>query len=356
MPAASSSGTPVVLVASMDPVLREAGVDGILCDLPGAVAVRHDLEVDQGLLHRTVYDTARVLEDEWLTLEHACLACAMREDVLPTVERLVSTCAPAAIVLALPVTAEPFPLMAALTVHESVRVAAVASVVDARRLERDLSGSELLAERGLAFTAGDRRAVGEALAHQVEAADALLLTDQPSRRCTALLDHLVEASVPRRRLHDADSSSLVQCGREASAARGDLLQVSSTGADPREGVWTLDLQSWRPFHPQRLLDNIQTLGSGAVRGRGHFWLPTRPNRIGAWDGAGGQLSIGDHGRWTTKPDTHLVITGMDSDPEPLLTTFDACLMDDAELANGFAHWRGRPDGLEPWLGEQRGAA
>jgi G3E family GTPase len=341
----------------MDPLLREVTVDGVLCDVPGAVAMRHDLFPDEGQLHRTVYDTGSVLEDERVSLEHACLTCAIREDVLPALQRLVDALSPAAIVLALPVTADPQPMIAALTGVDMVRVAAVASVFDPSRLDADLLGTALLVERGLAFTASDRRAFGEALAHQVEAADALLVPSEAPPRAAALLDHLVDPPVPRRLVHDADGRALVEHRRTRAAAfRGDLMHVAGTGAAPREGVWTLDLQSWRPFHPQRLLDHIQSLGAGRVRGRGHFWLPTRPHLIGAWDGAGGQLSIGAHGHWTTAPETHLVITGTSPDPDALLTAFDAALMDDAELAEGLSQWRGRPDGLDAWLGEQRGAA
>ena len=57
-----------------------------------------------------------------------------------------------------------------------------------------------------------------------------------------------------------------------------------------EGVWRVDLQSLQPFHPERLLESLDRLGTGAHRSRGCFWLPTRPGRALAWDGAGGQLS------------------------------------------------------------------
>jgi G3E family GTPase len=352
---------PTVVVASIDPVLRESAVDGLVSDLPGAVALRVDVHVDRGLVHRTVYDTASVVEDAWVPLDHACLSCAMREEILPTLERVASTLRPPAIHVALPVTAEPMPLVAALRAYEPVEVHGVVSVFDADRLENDLLGDDLLAERDLAFTAADRRSVGEVLAHQVESADLLLTPETPPARAAALLDHLTDATVRRQPLHDTDGRALVAARRDPQPApdgvlRGDLLHVRSTGAAPREGVWTLDLQSWRPLHPRRLLDQVGTLGTGAVRGRGHFWLPTRPTVVCAWDGAGGQLSIGDHGRWPTRPDTHLVITGTTPDPDALIRAFDTALMDDGELAHGLARWHGQPDGLDRWLGEQRGAA
>ncbi len=347
---------PMLVVSCIDPVLRETTVAGVLADVPGSVALRHDLLVDRGLLHRSVFDSAAVLEDEWVRLDHACLSCAMREDLLPTLRRLASE-RPSAVVLALPVAAEALPAVAALTSLTAYRTAAVVSVFDAEALEADLFGDALLAERELAFTDTDRRSVGETLAHQVEFADVLLTPQLLPPRAAALLDHLVPAEVGRQVLHAADGRELVSRRRSAAAAfRGDPLRVAATGAGPDQGVWTLDVQSWRPFHPERLRDQVQTLGTGALRGRGHFWLPTRPETVCVWDSAGGQVSIGTHGNWTTKPDTHLVITGIKGNRDGLLTAFDTALMDDTELARGLHTWRGRPDGLDPWLGEQPGAA
>jgi len=350
---------PTVVLTSIDPVLRESAVDGLVSDLPGAVALRVDMCVGQGLVHRTVYDTAGVIEDAWVPLDHVCLSCALREEILPTLERVATTLRPPAIHVALPVTAEPMPLVAALRAYAPVEVRGVVSVFDAEPLEKDLLGDDLLAERDLAFTGTDRRSVGEVLAHQVESADLLLTPEPPPARAAALLDHLTDAR--RQLLHEADGHALAVACRDSPSApndslRGDLLHVRSTGASPSAGVWTLDLQSWRPLHPQRLLDQVVNLGTGAVRGRGHFWLPTRPTVVCAWDGAGGQLSIGDHGRWPTRPDTHLVITGTAPDPDALIRAFDTALMDDGELARGLARWHGQPDGLDRWLGEQRGAA
>lgn len=347
---------PVVLVASIDPVLRESAVAGMLADLPGAVALRHDLHPDEGLLHRTVYDMTTVLDEAWLPLDHACLSCAMREDILPTVQRVTTSVRPQALVLALPVTAEPLALVPALSACPRVRVAGLVTVLDADRFECDLFGDDLLAERDLALGVGDRRSVGETVAHQIEVSDVLLTPQPPPPRVSAVIDHLVDSSVTRGLMHDSDGSALVARRRVLAAERGDLLTVRPTGAPPRDGVWTLDLQSWRPFHPERLLEHIEALGTGMVRGRGHFWLPTRPDDVCAWDGAGGQLSIGNHGQWRGRPGTHLVITGVGSDPGTLLRAFEAALLHDSELARGLPEWRGRPDGLDPWLGEQRGAA
>lgn len=353
------SGVPVVAVCSVDSVLRESAASGILCDVPDAVVVRHDLIANRGQFRRVVYDRSGPVEDVLLTLEHTCLSCALREDIVPTVTRIAEARRPTAIVLALPVTAEPLPVVRALDTSalSGITVAGVLSVFDGVTAEWDLLGDDLLVERDLALTEEDRRSVGETLAHQVEYADVLLTPDALPRGAAALLDHLAGDAVHHVPLHSLDGRHLVAQRRDTAAdMRGDLRAVAATGASARDGVWTVDLQSWRPLHPDRLLAHIERLGAGPIRGRGHFWLPTRQEVVCGWDGAGGQLSIGDIGAWQTRPRTRLVITGTDRDPTDLLTAFNAVLMTDAELGRDLARWEGRADGFDAWLGQRRDAA
>lgn len=351
-------GVPVITVCSVDAILRETAAGGILCDVPDAVVVRHDLLADRGQLRRVVYDRSGLVEDVLVPLQHPCLTCALREDIVPTVTRLAARC-PGAIVLALPVTAEPRPVVRALASASphGIAVAGVLSVFDGATAQWDLLGDDLLDERGLAFGADDRRSVGEALVHQIEYADTLLTPHALPEQTAILLDHLVAGPVPRMLLHSVDGRRLLAQRRDTvEDMRGDLRAVTATGAPGRAGVWTLDLQSWRPVHPDRLRAHIERLGAGALRGRGHLWLPTRPDVICGWDGAGGQLSVGNIGAWHGPASTRLVITGIDRDPADVLDAFDAVLMTDAELGRDLARWDGREDGFDAWLGQRRNVA
>ncbi|GAB47438.1 hypothetical protein [Mobilicoccus pelagius] len=105
--------TPVVTCCSTDEVLRESLTAGLLLDLPGAVVVLHDLDPVAGTLRRLVHDAERTWEDRIEPLAHTCLGCALREDIVPAI-REVAFRRPTAIVLALPVTAEPVPVLEAL--------------------------------------------------------------------------------------------------------------------------------------------------------------------------------------------------------------------------------------------------
>lgn len=353
---------PVVACCSTDEVLRASVTGGLLLDIPGAVVIRHDIDAGAGTLRRLVHDATGTIEDRVRDLAHACLGCALREDIVPAI-REVAFARPSAIVLALPVTAEPVPVLQALVELASegaIQVGGVVTAVDGSDLAWDLCGDDLLRERGLALSEDDERAMGEVLARQLEGADLVVTAEGPDAIGRALLDHMTAPGVAVAPLHEADVASLLEPrDLESVAHRGDPLVAAASGESEREGVWTVELESWRPFHPERLMEHLHTLGGGPGRSRGVFWLPTRPDLVCHWDGAGGQLSLGDFSTWSDSgcpSHTRLVVTGVDGDPREIVDVFEKTLLTDAELAAGLDGWAGRDDGFDPWLGERRGAA
>jgi G3E family GTPase len=282
------SQVPVVVLTSMDPVLRDSTVFAAVADVPGVVVLRHDLSSARstGTMRRVVSDVGGVVEDETLLLEHSCLSCALREDVLPTLARLVRAGRWAAVVLALPVASDPVPVLRALggelaggEVARLVHVSSVLAVVDGAGFAGDLFGEDLLADRGLATVPEDRRSVGEVLAAQVEAADLVVAHGLADAVARDLLAHLGGPAVPVvEDLHGLAGAELLRDRHDVvrGARTGDPRWVEPTGAQDTDRVWTLDLHSWRPMHPARLLDRIETLAAGPCRGRGRLWLPTRP--------------------------------------------------------------------------------
>ncbi len=260
---------PLVVVSSIDPVMPQVLASGLLCDVPDLTVIRHEISAAEHRLRRVVTRADRVEEDVDVELEHTCLSCALRADIVPTVVRVAAQ-QPAAIALVLPVTADPVPAVHALARlrGDGVRVRATVAAVDAHRFEWDLLGNDLLAERDLAFTPEDRRSVGEALARQVESADVLALDGDLGRRASVLLDHLVGGEPRRVGLLDLQPADVLDPATPFSwIGRGDPARARPTGAAADCGIWTVDLQSWRPFHPHRLREQLERLGTGPLRAR-----------------------------------------------------------------------------------------
>lgn len=358
---------PLTVLTSVDPVLRDSVAMGLVTDSTSTVVLRHDIVEDGmgGALRRLVLDGHGVVEDVTVPLEHACLSCAVREDAVPVLRRLAGDGRWDAVALALPVSAEPLPVVRALAgeterggLLEHVRLAPVVAAVDLDTAVHDVLGDDLLTERDLALTADDLRSVGEALVAQLGHADLVLTTGDAasSRQASDLLDHLRAADGHRvDGLHELDVRRLL-AGRHdvrTGELRLDPLSATPVLTVSSTGVWTIELSSARPFHPERLLEGVASLGEGRIRGRGVFWVANRPGSACGWDGVGGQLSVGDLEPWGPRvPFTRLVITGVDDDAPRLREAFDELLLSDAEMRRGLGAWLGREDVLEPWLGER----
>ncbi len=371
----------VTALTSIDAVLRDITTFTTLSEVPRVVVVRHELseEDGEGRMRRVVSDATGVVEDVSTRLEHACLSCALREDLMPTLLRLAGSGRWDHALLALPIGGEPLPVVRSLVggtvagrpVAERLRLNGVVAVTGAETLLDDLFGDDLLADRGLQHSVDDRRAVAEVLAHQLEQADLVLvegLAEHPSVSgpvadsvpVRTLLAHLVaRPALVGPGPHDVRGRDLLDLRTDTrrAAARADPLAVAPTGAADADGVWTLDLCTWRPLHPQRLQHEIEAMAPVASRSRGRFWLPGRPAAIGAWDGGGGQLSVGEVGHWgDLERSTRLVVTGLGDDlRSQVADSFDRVVLTDAELAKGRQWWLSRDDGFDQWMGERDAA-
>jgi G3E family GTPase len=340
----------------------EATTIALQWDLANAVVVRHDIDARAAILRRTVSDVTGVLEQDVVDLEHLCVSCAIREDIVPTLERLADLGRWEAIIAHLPVAADARQIcrMAAQDRRRlrRARVAAVVCAVDGIPVVDDLLGDALLRERGLQTAADDGRGVGEVFAGLIEYADLVAVVGAAGDAEVELLQALVRpgARVLANGTH-ADAMDLVAGPRAHAPAEAWVSEVRRdplSAPEPLERVWQLDLMTDRPFHPDRLFADLERIGGGPRRSRGCFWLPTRPGAVCAWDGAGGQLSVGVIGRWDAAPPlTRIVVTGLDDGAADIAAAFRRCLLDDAELAARGRYWEVAEDGFEAWLGDIR---
>lgn len=351
----------VVLVSGIDEGAMGAAAISLQLGLPDAVAVRHTIDPRRQVLTRVVSDVTGVLEREEINLAHACVTCAIREDIVPTLERLGAHGRWTSIVASLPIAAEADQVCRVLSWSPRsaphVVIASVVTALDGDRIADDVLGEDLLDERGLATSAEDRRGVAEVASAMVEYADVVCLTNAPAPEEQALLTALARPRVPvvtDPSLLDAPRLAAVRRSAEAVEAWVAEVRRGALPPLPTDGAWRLDLCSDRPFHPLRFQDELPVLGGGPRRSRGCFWLPTRADVVCAWDGAGGQASVGSTHRWgRATPITRITVIGIDDDVAgraEIVAAFHRCLLTDEELATRGHSWDESWDGLEPWLG------
>ncbi|MFF8275225.1 CobW family GTP-binding protein [Streptomyces lateritius] len=376
-----STGLSVALVGGLHSDARRATVDRLLATVPGSVALHHDLATAPatGTVARTVRDATGVLSTDETPLVNDCACCALREDLVPELERLADAGLTRLAVVELWDSVEP-KAMAEVVAAAGLRLTAVITAVDPALVLPYLGNGDDLADGGLAAAATDQRTVADTWARQLEYAPVLAVLDNP--------DADDEDRALLAQLHPTARQVRVEGGTELAAAALAGFDVEAAAAAqhpacallPQEadasGVATYVWHHRRPFHPERLYAALEDLTCAAARSRGRFWLADRPDTLLAWDAAGGALCVESAGPWLASlPDAawemvppvrraaaaldwdpehgdrcqHLVFTSPGLDREGLAEVLGSCLLTDAEYAAGRDAWKQLPPAFDSLL-------
>lgn len=372
---------PVVIVCGLHAEARREVVEGLLRDVPHSVALHHDLSsAGGGTVRRSLRDAGGELASDEARLVNDCACCALREDLVPELERLAGDGCTRLAVLELWDSVEPKSMAEVIAAHtHAVEVTNVFAAVDPALVLPCLSNGDDLAEAGLAAAATDRRTVGDTWARQVEYAPVLAVTPNPAadEEDRALLRQLN----PTARHFTSGSVDLARCAfagfdvEAAAAAQHPACALLPQEAD-EAGVTTLVWRRHRPFHPERLFDALEEVSCAAARSRGRFWLADRPDTLLSWDAAGGALCVENTGPWLASlPDAawsmvppyrraaaaldwhpehgdrcqHLVFVSPGLDREGLTGLLDSCLLTDEEFGSGREGWKRLPAAFDVFL-------
>ncbi|MFD8977561.1 CobW family GTP-binding protein [Streptomyces sp. NPDC059593] len=370
----------VALVGGLHSDARRAAVDRLLADVPGSVALHHDLATAPatGTVARTVRDATGVLSTGETPLVDDCACCALREDLVPELARLRDSRLTRLAVVELWDSVEP-KAMAEVVAAAGFRIGAVVTAVDPALLLPYLGNGDDLADVGLAAAATDRRTVADTWARQLEYAPVLAVAESPAADSEdrALLDQLHPTAL-RIPVEGGGLAAAVFDGFDveaAAAAQHPACALLPQDAD-EHGVATYVWHHHRPFHPERLYAALEGLTCAATRSRGRFYLADRPDTLLAWDAAGGALCVESHGPWLASlPDAawemvppvrraaaaldwhpehgdrcqHLVFTSPGLDRDGLAELLGSCLLTDAEYAAGRESWKGLASAFDTLL-------
>jgi len=347
----------VAVVCGLHANARERAVDALLAAVPGSVAVYHDLgRIGEGTVHRLTRDRGGPVEDVRVHLDHPCVSCTLREDLVPALLRIAERGEHTLCVVETWEGVDPRQVCEAVEARPELRLSAVAAAVDAERLLPDLSGHDDLLDRGL-DAPGDERAVAEVLAHQIEYPTALVLHGARHREeARALLEQLNPAAVV---VASGGALADLAHGRfDTGTAAQRLNPAWAQYADRVDGrVSTVTWTRKRPLHPARLHEALEGIVASGLRGRGRIWLAGRSDTLLVWNAYNDALLLESAGPWLGSlpeaavemvPETrrvsalldwdpvvgdrrqHLAFTGVDLDAARLVALLDACLLTDGE--------------------------
>ncbi|MEU9731659.1 GTP-binding protein [Streptomyces sp. NPDC048002] len=373
---------PVVIVGGLHAEARRTVVDRLLHTVPGSVALHHDLATaTEGTVLRQVRDASGELSRGEAPLVNDCACCALREDLVPELERLADSGLTRLAVVELWDSVEPKAMAEVVVAHgaDKVRLTNVITAVDPALVLACLGNGDDLAEAGLAAAPGDQRTVGDTWARQLEYAPVLAVVESEAAddEDRALLAQLHPTALQV----EAESGELARVAfvgfdvEAAAAAQHPACALLPQEAD-EAGVTTLVWRRHRPFHPERLYDALEDLCCAAARSRGRFWLADRPDTLLAWDAAGGALCVESAGPWLASlPDAawdmvppvrraaaaldwhpehgdrcqHLVFTSPGLDRDGLVRVLESCLLTDSEFAAGPEAWKDLPAAFDSLL-------
>jgi G3E family GTPase len=303
-----------VIVGGLHADARRAAVEHLLATVPDSVALHHDLSTAvRGTVVRTVRDTTGMLSTGDAPLVNDCACCALREDLVPELERLADGGLTRLAIVELWDSVEPKAMAEVIAAHggEGLRLSGVVTAVDPALLMPCLGNGDDLMEAGLAAAPTDQRTVADTWARQLEYAPVLAVAHSPEaddedRALLAQL-HPTARQVP---IGHGDLAGAVLAGFDVEAAAAAqhpscaLLPVEADAAGVSTFVWHRE----RPFHPGRLYDALEDLTCAAARSRGRFWLAdirtpcsagTRRAARSVWSppGPGWPRCRTPHGRW-----------------------------------------------------------
>lgn len=281
---------PVILLTGLDEEFRGAVAGNLLAAAgPTGVLIEYDVSsLSTGSVVRIARTAGGVIDREVITMGHPCVSCAIRGSLVQLLTSIATVERYDVAIVNVPGAGDTDAIAKEISTGEELRIDAVVTTVDSTTVVADLTGDELVQDRGIPTAAEDGRAIAEMIVRQLESAGAVILSSEDTtvRALTQainpeLLIQTTPAGLLGVRLHTPDTA--VEPGSIAAPLDGE--------------VQTLVWQSARPFHPERLYDALEDLVDGTARGRGTLWIATQHRNRLSWDSFGTNISIGVLGPW-----------------------------------------------------------
>ncbi|MDP5149519.1 zinc metallochaperone GTPase ZigA [Rheinheimera baltica] len=355
-----------------------------------------DVNIDANQLNKEV--SLNRAEEKLVEMSNGCICCTLREDLLLEVGKLAKAGRFDYLLIESTGISEPLPIAETFTFeHEDgqsladiARLDTLVTVVDAVNFLADFEAAQDLAERGESLGEDDERSVADLLIEQVEFCDVLVVskTDLVSTERLQRLSAILRSLNSRARIIQADNgqvdiTQILNTGlfnfEQAQQAPGWLKELRGEHKPETEeyAISSFAFTARKPFHPARFHAFLhQDWPSGRLlRSKGYFWLACTPEYAWLWHQAGGIARYNMAGlfwqavlkaEWPQEPELQeaimqswaepygdrrqeLVFIGQQLDKTAMLAELEACLLTDAELAQGEQHWQLLPN---PFNAEQ----
>ncbi len=355
----------LIVISSLDALCRQQACEAAAAAHPGAVVVLHDL-LENGLVIRRVFGRAGIPERTETLLEHGCLSCTVRLDLIPTLERLHES-GENLVIVGLPPAVSCEAAISAVRsgLSDSVTVDSAVLACAPDTLEDHLWDKHTLFESGFTPVPEDHRTPGEFLISELCFNDTVLLAEpdllpvDPALRSRGVA--LIQELAPHADVV-ADPAG-IRPGRHnfrEATCRTASGSVRIPAAASASAFTTVTHRAERPLHPGRFRDALASLAEGCCWLRGRLWIAAAPQCRIAIQGIGPLVWLENTGPWLAdrvpgaaadpaevdaRLDWHpehgdrcsvIAATGEGLDPAGIAALLAACELTDAEMDAGFA--------------------
>ena len=344
-----------------------------------------EVNIDAALVKQGGAELSRT-EDQLIEMSNGCICCTLREDLLLEVKRLALENKFDQIVIESTGISEPLPVAETFTfedehgvsLNQFAQLDTMVTVIDAFNFLKDYASMDMLHERGESLGEEDERCVVDLLIDQIEFCDVLiinkidLINAEEQQQLLAILHRLN----PRAKIQIAEFSKVPLDSilnthlfdfEQAAEAPGWLKELRGEHTPETEeyGIHSFVYRARRPFHPERFYQLTQNEWQGVIRSKGFFWLASTPTVAASWSQAGAMARHGMAGYWwaSIPPEQwpqdaeslaeirkywdkqvgdarqEIILIGMQMDQQQLTSEFDACLLNDDEMALGPHAWQ-----------------
>lgn len=347
----------ITVVSSLDILSRQKACAALAAEVPGAVVVFHDL-LENGVVIRRVFKDGRCLDRQESTLEHGCLSCTVRLDVVPALARLMESGSP--VILGLPPAVASSMAVTALLkgLGNPVTIDSVVLACAPDAVEDQIWDHHTLFESGFTPVPADDRTPGEFLMGELSFSDTVMLSEpalvpvEPAARVRGvqLLTELAPHAVVTH------SEGPIRLGKHKLV---EAMARTVPGAVRVPGLPSAPFSTFvqvvnRPLHPQRFRHALAAIAEGCCWLRGRLWVASAPGCRIAIEGIGPRVWLQNTGPWQADrqpllpapteidgsrhpgsgdPGTVLAITGDDLDAAEMAALLKACELNDDEMAS-----------------------
>ncbi len=339
-------------------------------------------------------------EEKLVEMTNGCICCTLREDLLEQVSLLAREGKYDYLFIESSGISEPLPVAQTFTFVDERGVSlekvsaldSLITLVDASNFLNDYHSYDDLSDRNLAGGEGDERAIGDLLVDQIEFANIIIINkvDLIEKDVLDEVVAIIKALNVDAKLYFAEYGKvplkeLLYTGlfnfEKLINSPAWLKELNDEHVPETEeyGIQSFVYKEYRPFHPERLLEYMNTDDwKQVIRSKGYMWLASRNDYGCMWSQAGSSCKLEPAGRWISAvPEEEwfefdettrnrlkkqlesgehkygdrrqeFVIIGRGFDKDAMTHKLNACLLTDDELSWGESQWQKMNDPFPPW--------